>query len=420
MLRSELVRFDPALFSGDDCRVLAEELARTEKACAAARARAASRVAECGSFRRGGFDDVADWLARKTGSSKGEANAAIKTAEAAETCPATKEALVDGYLSLSQASEIAKTEEQCPGSESELVGLAEKCSLADLRHEGRKRRAAAISAEELADRRHKARSFRHWIDEMGMIRFSGAFAPLVGIPLINRLEAEADRIAREARRAGSIEPREAHAADALAKMLSGQGRGNGRRADMVIVCDLRAYRRGHAEEGETCHVMGGGPVPASAAREAAEDDAFIKAVVHDGTKIDTVVHYGRHIGAELRTALDLGDPPGFEGVVCAEPGCGRRYGLEWDHVDPVANGGPTSFENVKGRCWRCHQAKTRRDRIAGLLGDRGRDGPATSGDGEDPDWEWWEHQTDGAGAGELHADAAGGPAVGVDRVTGTS
>ncbi|HUP68511.1 MAG TPA: hypothetical protein VM142_01725 [Acidimicrobiales bacterium] len=114
-----------------------------------------------------------------------------------------------------------------------------------------------------------------------MIRFSGAFEPLVGIPLINRLEAEADRIAREARRAGSPEPREAYAADALAKMLSGQGRGGNRRADVVIVCDLRAYRRGHAEEGETCH-LGGGPVPASAARQAAQDDAFIKAVVHDG------------------------------------------------------------------------------------------------------------------------------------------
>lgn len=48
------MRFDPALFSGDDCRVVAEELARTEKACAAGRALAAARVAECGSFRQGG------------------------------------------------------------------------------------------------------------------------------------------------------------------------------------------------------------------------------------------------------------------------------------------------------------------------------------------------------------------------------
>lgn len=407
-LRSELVRFDPALFSGQDCRALAEELARTEKSCAAARARAAARVAECGSFREGGFDDAADWLSRKTGSSRGDANAAIKTAEAAEKLPATKEALLNGQLSLAQANEITKTEEQCPGSETELVGLAEKSSLADLKNEGRKRRAAAIPAEELADHQHKARSFRHWVDEMGMIRFSGAFAPLVGIPLANRIEAETDRLVREARRQGHNEPREAYAADALANMLSGQGRGSGRRADVVIVCDLRAYRRGHAEEGETCHVMGGGPVPASAAREAAEGDAFIKAVIHDGKKIDTVVHYGRHISAELRTALDLGDPPGFEGVVCVEPGCGRRYGLEWDHVDPVANGGPTSYRNLKPRCWRCHQDKTRNDRIAGLFGN-GRAGPFD--DEAEPDWSSWDEPEDDAWAAgpefPLRRDVAG-------------
>jgi hypothetical protein len=36
-------------------------------------------------------------------------------------------------------------------------------------------------------------------------------------------------------------------------------------------------------------------------------------------------------------------------VVCVEEGCDRRYGLEWDHVDPVANGGPTSLENLEPR-----------------------------------------------------------------------
>jgi hypothetical protein len=28
----------------------------------------------------------------------------------------------------------------------------------------------------------------------------------------------------------------------------------------------------------------------------------------------------------------------------------RRYGLEWDHVDPVAHNGPTSFDNLRTRC----------------------------------------------------------------------
>jgi len=60
--------------------------------------------------------------------------------------------------------------------------------------------------------------------------------------------------------------------------------------------------------------------------------------------------------------------PAFDGVGCVEAGCGRRYGLEWDHVDPVANRGLTCFENLKARCWPHHRAKTERDRQAGLLG----------------------------------------------------
>ena len=113
--------------------------------------------------------------------------------------------------------------------------------------------------------------------------------------------------------------------------------------------------------------MGGDPLPGSAVKRSAED-AFVKAVLHDGVRIETVAHFGRHIRAELRTALELGAPPAFDGVECVEAGCGRRYGLEWDHVDPVANRGPTSFENLKARCWPHHRAKTERDRQAGLLG----------------------------------------------------
>ena len=133
------------------------------------------------------------------------------------------------------------------------------------------------------------------------------------------------------------------------------------------MCDLGAYRRGHAHPGEVCQAIGGGPLPVGRARELSRD-AFIKAVLHDGVRVGTVKHFGRHISAELRTALELGGPPGFEGAMCAEPGCGRRYGLEWDHVDPLANGGATSYDNLAARCWPHHRDKTERDRAAGLLG----------------------------------------------------
>ncbi|MBV8160357.1 MAG: HNH endonuclease, partial [Acidimicrobiia bacterium] len=83
--------------------------------------------------------------------------------------------------------------------------------------------------------------------------------------------------------------------------------------------------------------------------------------------IHTVCHLGRHIPAHLRTALELGEPPGFGGVTCSVAGCGRRHGLEWDHEDPLAHAGPTSMENLSAKCWGHHQDKTAQDRRAGLL-----------------------------------------------------
>jgi hypothetical protein len=364
-----LRRVDPALLSGADCARLAERLATAEKACAGLRARAAARAADCGAHRGLGYAQPADWLAKLSGSSVGEARAALETAAVLPEVPEVREALAAGSLSLAQAREIALTEGERPGSASVLLDVARRRGLQAVREEARRMRVAAVDPEELHRRQRAARSFRHWRDSEGMVCFRGALAPEDGIPFVNRLDAECDRIRRAARREGSAEPWEAQAADALVQLTAGSGKGRSRSADVVVVVDLRAWRRGRAKEGESCHIVGGGPVPVSLAKELAVD-AFLKAVVHDGVEIKSVKHLGRHIPAELRTALDLGAPPGFEGTACAD-GCGRRHGLEWDHVDPVAHGGPTSYDNLRPRCWGCHHDKTERDRRAGLLGGRG-------------------------------------------------
>jgi hypothetical protein len=96
-------------------------------------------------------------------------------------------------------------------------------------------------------------------------------------------------------------------------------------------------------------------------------DAFLKAVLHTGTELHTIAHFGRRYPAVLRTALDLGAPPEFNGNVCAAPGCDRRYHLQRDHIDPVANGGLTTYLNNQPLCPPDHRTKTEQDRKAGLL-----------------------------------------------------
>jgi len=347
-------------------------LAATRKACEAAEARLAARAASGGVHRRLGFADAGDWLASVSGSTVRDARAALETVSAVDTVPDTRDALVAGEVSVAQAREIARTEVEVPGSETELLEVARGASLGTLRDTARDRRVRAIPVEELYARQRGCRSVRHWRDELGMVCFRGALTPEVGVAFVNRLDAETDRVRRAARRdeGGEREDRSAYAADAFVGMVSGHGKGRAVRADVVVVCDLRAYRRGHTHAGEPCHIIDGGPIPVAATHEIA-NDAFVKVAFHDGVEIKSVAHLGRYLPAELRTALELGAPPEFAGVTCCEAGCARRYGLEWDHVDPVANDGPTSFENLAARCYPHHKEKTERDRAAGLLNGAG-------------------------------------------------
>jgi hypothetical protein len=316
------------------------------------------------------------------------AKAALDTAAALEQQPEVKAALEAGELSLAQARELVKTEAACPGAAAELLDVAKGQSLKTLKDEARDRRVRAIDPEELHRRQHKAQTWRHWRTSLGMVAFAGELPPEIGIPIVNRIDAETDRLWRETRRyakqdangaAGGgpgagfgegLPRRAALAAQAFVRLVETGGKGKARAADLVIVCDLEAYRRGHALDGEACHIVGGGPIPVSLARELGRD-AFLRAVLHDGTELHTIAHFGRKSSAVLRSALMLGAPPVFDGIKCSVPGCDRRYYLENDHIDPVANGGLTALRNLRPLCWPHHQIKTEQDRKAGRLRDKG-------------------------------------------------
>ncbi|MGH9110430.1 MAG: HNH endonuclease, partial [Acidimicrobiales bacterium] len=376
-LRAGLASFDPGSLGGAECARVAEELALTEKACAAARLLAGARAVECGAHQDGGFGDGATWLARQGGTTTSQARQALGTAAALKDCPDTRAALLKGEVSLAQAGEITRAESETPGAEADLLDVARHANLSELRDRAREQRHARTDVEDLHRQQHRARRFRHWRDRLGMVCFTGALAPEAGVPLVHRLELAAQRARRAARGGGAdVESFEAYAADALVATVRGGepsagGGSRSDRADLVIVCDLFAWRRGHAHHGEPCHIVDGGPIPVRLAKELAQD-AFVKAVLHDGVAIHTVKHFGRYLPVELRTALDLGPVPRFTGARCAD--CGRRFGLEYDHVDPLANHGPTAYANLEARCWADHQAKTMRDRRSGLLGPDPPDG----------------------------------------------
>ena len=383
-LRAALISFQPELHSGEDCAVLAEELALEEKVSAVVRFRAAASAGECGAHRARGFADVADWMARATGSTAGSVKTALETAAALESQPEAKAALVAGELSFAQARELVRAEAAVPGSTAGLLDVAKGQSLRTLKEQARDRRVRAIDPEELHELQHAAMHHRTWTNALGNIAYAGELPPELGIPFQNILDAETDRLwlkaHAEGKRAAGQQPpelpRSALAAQAFVRMIqSGGGKGRSNRADIVIVCDVRAWRRGHPHEGEPCHIVGGGPIPVSLAKELGRD-AFLKAVLHTGTELHTIAHFGRRYPAVLRTALDLGAPPDFNGNVCAAANCDRRYHLQNDHIDPVANGGLTTYLNNQTLCGANHRIKTEQDRKAGLLGGKKPRAPA--------------------------------------------
>jgi hypothetical protein len=363
LLREILSTFDPDAYSGSECAEIAEDLAMTVKACTAGISLAAARAVREGSHRERGFTDGERWLAHQSGSTRHDARRALETAGRLGDCPDTRQAFLAGLVSLAQAGEITGAEADTPGGEQELLEVACGGDLSEVRDHARRRRLELTDVDVLHRHQHTARRFRHWKDRAGMVCFTGALPPEAGVPFVHRLELATLRARKTA--GEQREEWEAHAADAFVQITSGTGPGRPVRPELVIVCDINAWRRGHGHPGEPCHILDGGPIPVQVAKQLSEDP-FLKAVITDGVNVHTVKHFGRHLPAELRTALDLGPGPGFAGAECVD--CGRRWGLQWDHINPVANRGPTSFDNLAGRCWTDHQAKTERDRQAGLLG----------------------------------------------------
>jgi hypothetical protein len=115
-------------------------------------------------------------------------------------------------------------------------------------------------------------------------------------------------------------------------------------------------------KGEVCKIPGVGPVSPEVARDIGKD-AFLNGLFFDGVDLRQFKRWTKHIPVEVAVALELGDPPEFDGVTCVD--CGNRFRTEFDHVEPRAATGPTSRRNLAPRCWSCHRAKTAQDRRNG-------------------------------------------------------
>jgi 5-methylcytosine-specific restriction endonuclease McrA len=346
---------EPELMESEEARELLETYAKIEKAAAYGRTVLAQKL------------DDAEHLAKVTGTSVGKAKETVETAKALKSSGEVSAAFSSGDISFDQAKEIARAEVASPGSSQELLKTAASESFQVLRDRARKTVLEAEQGRGLAERQKEARSARSHTDEHGMVNVHLKLQPYVGTPIVNRAEAEASRLFKAAKKEGKQEPFERHLADAYAAMFSGSSvKPHSSRPELVIVVSHEVTQRGWTDvrDGEVCKIPGVGPVAPETARRIAED-AFLTGVFYDGEDLRHIKRWTRKRPVEVDLALQLGDPPDFDGVRCVD--CGNHFRNQMDHLEPHCGGGTASTDNLKPRCYPCHLAKTARDRKAGKL-----------------------------------------------------
>jgi hypothetical protein len=211
-------------------------------------------------------------------------------------------------------------------------------------------RSAVEKPKARRERLHKQRSFRIGTDAEGMVSGSFRLTPEIGGQVKAKFDAAVQKIFRD-HKSGDHEPHETYAADAFAAFVL-DGAGGKPKTTVHVVIDHGALMRGGPVEGEVCEIPGVGPVDVAWVKEIL-GESFLTAVIKNGKDISTVAHLGRHVPAEVMTALIV------NGRECCVEGCYNRGYLERDHRHEYVKGGPTSYANLGYFCFGDHDKKTK-------------------------------------------------------------
>lgn len=346
--------FDPSACGGAETVAFLEKLGAIRRLTDGMIAKGAKRLEDTAEHTRHTDRSAAELCARVTGVSSGEAKRAIEVAAKLEALPVTDAAVRAGKLSSRATDLIVGAASEDPAVERELIKAAAK-GMVPLRDAVIAARARREDETERAKRQQAARSFRMWPTADGMVEGHFKVTPQVGGAIKAVIDKGTGRKFREARSDGVRESQDAYAADAFADAVVGDPNGAPAKAggwSAHVMIDHDALVRGHAIKGETCEVPGVGPVSVEWVRQLL-GTAFVTAIVKKGKDIATVAHFGRHIPAELRTAMIV------SGRECSIEGCAGREYLELDHCEiDYGKNGPTAWFNLAWLCSIHHTRKT--------------------------------------------------------------
>jgi hypothetical protein len=341
-----------SLTSADAAAALRAAIA-VERRAAAVKMLVAARATSDAGWAREGHRSAEAWIASETGIGFGEAAGTLRASEKLGELPEVDAALRAGELSGAQTREIADA--ATPENSDDLLTAARSGGVDQLRKKCALAKAATrsdLDEQARRDKAHRERFYKSWLDHEGAFRFEGKCSALDGARLDAFIRAEGDRVFKEAWKQGRRESQGAYRLDALLRLVAAGAGGaaadmpaKAKPGDVVIRVDATRL----AGEGGVCETATG-PIPVDEAIGAILAGAFVKIVVRDGSDITKVAHAGRHIPAELKTAVMERD-----GFACVRPGCGATQRLELHHYKiDYAQGGPTAYWNLATLCHHDH------------------------------------------------------------------
>jgi hypothetical protein len=355
-LRRTLARFEPGVSGGDEATQLLRLFAEGERLCAAGKVLAAGRVSETEVWRRGGWRSLADWMAQASGAKRARAAEVVEVAARLRDCPLAESEMRAGRLSEAQAHAVVDAVCVRPDLEQQLVDFAKSHTVRQLEDECRRVKVSREEAESEHERLRRTRGFRTWTGKDGAFCFSGRATPEAGAEFAAAIEERQSQVIRTARANGERDSFDAYALDALVELVTEErGQDTRRRtrpgATVVVHVAYEALIRGSVADGEECEIAGVGPIPVVIAKRLMEDSILRVLVTKGGVPI-AVTPGKRTVPPALRVLLEARDRE------CVVPGCDVTRGLQIDHREDFARGGPTTEGNCALLCLRHHDMKT--------------------------------------------------------------
>jgi len=291
-----------------------------------------------------GFHSTTAWLAWTCGLTPRAAREHVRVARALAELPLVREAFERGELSYSKVRALTRAAE--PGTEAELLELAQQATAAQLERSVRAYRSALA----LAEGRPPADTFFAWAwEDDGTLSVRGRLAPDEGALLIEAMH-HARRLAagpgcQPSPADGEPAPAPVTNTDALAALaessLSGAGPSAGGDRHQVV---LHLHADGRRELGE------GSAICEAAARRLLCDASLVApGGGGGGAELAAGGRPTRTIPATIRRALRARDGG------CRFPGCGHERFVDAHHIHHFADGGETTLDNLVHLCRRHHR-----------------------------------------------------------------